>query len=436
MRLKRKLIVLVLLIVFLGAGYYFVMKYEPPKEQTEVPGDKSVILFEAEADKLTKIEVKNPSDSFTLIKEDEWIVEGKEYIELTNTVNSYVYYFAKISAADIIEETAGNMAVYGLDEPQAEVTVTAGELSKSFAVGDTDPTGKYRYVAEDGGKTVYAVSKTNSDVFFSRLNSLRDMTVTDISIEEVRGIKIKSRDRELNIVYAPLPEGEENAYGVISVWDITSPISAKARNNIVVENLLTPACMITASDIVEDNPADLSKYGFDTEITITLENGEESLSLGKANGVNYIYPKGALSVYSVSPGSIAFADIDVNDIMETFVAIYNVDKVARVSYESGKVTGTLEKDGDSYYFNGSPVNKEAFTSIYQAFIGLTADGVADKSYNADDVVGTIHYSFTDGKTDDVVFFGYDELNYAVVRNKTAYYIKKTKIDALEEKLSS
>lgn len=311
MKLKRNLIFLGVLIVVLCIGYYFAVKYEPPKEHTDIPKDNAVSLFEADADSVTKIDVKNPKDAFTLVKsDDKWTVEGRDYIELTSAVDSYIYYFARITASSIIDEASKDLSIYGLSEPQAEITVSAEGVDKSFSIGSLDPTGNYYYALESGKNTVYTVAKAAGDAYFRRLNSLRSMTVTDINIEEVRGIEIKSSDSVLNIVYSSVSDNSQE-----TPWGITSPITACAQSKKVDEKLLTPVCKITANDIVEDNPTDFSKYKFDREVTIMLENSTQTLLIGSANGAYYIFREGAISVYSVGYDSIAFADITAQDIM-------------------------------------------------------------------------------------------------------------------------
>ena len=304
MKLIRNLIIIGVLIVVLGAGYYFATKYEPPTEHTDIPQEKTITLFDVNADRVIKIVVKITADSFTLVKDGNgWKVEGKDYIELTGAVETYIYNFAKITASEIIDEKPQDKAIYGLTEPQAEIAVSAEGVEKSFKIGSLDPTGNYYYVAEDGKNTVYTVVKANADAYFKRLNSLRSMTVTNIDTEDVRGIEIKSGSTALNVVRSD------------GGWDVKNPQAAAAQNKKFNEKLLTPLCKITANDIVEDNPADLSKYGFDKEVTVTVENGTLTLYIGSANGAYYIYPKGSVSVYSVGYDSIAFAYLTAQDIM-------------------------------------------------------------------------------------------------------------------------
>ena len=260
------------------------------------------------------------------------------------------------------------------------------------------------------------------------------MAVTDINIKDVRGIEIKSSEGELKISYSPLPEGVTNEYGVVSVWDIVKPIRIKAQNDKVIEKVITPAISIVADDIAEDHPENLAIYGLDKKVIITTADGDVAYLAGNANGKSYVCPENGISVYMVNADSLKFLDAKPEDIMQSFIALYNIKDIRSVSYTLDGISGTLENKDGNYSVNGAYASLEEYTALYQRFIGLTADGIADAPYDSSEAVGEISYTFNDGHTDTVSFYGYDELNFSALCGGNTLIIKKTKLYELIKEL--
>jgi hypothetical protein len=437
--MKKKVITAVAVLIILGIGYYFAVLYNPPADVPEEPAKESIVIFKASPDEITKISIKNEFDSYTFIKSnDEWKLEGKNIEILKDRVNSLKYTVSGISAADIIEENAEDLAIYGLDSPLAELAFTAG-TERVFTMGSLAPTGNYYYFAE--GRKVYTIGKSTGDIFRKTLNDYRSMTVVSVKTEDVRGIKITGTGENIEVSYAPMPEGRADEYGTLSVWKMTSPITYSVANEKFMEKILEPACNITAESIAEDFPSNLSKYNLNKKFSIVLEDKTLTYRVGSAGGVNYVYPEGGTMVYAVSAAKLAFLDVKAIDIIERFLVFEFLDDVNAIEIDTPKAKGTLtvkRGNNETYYLDNDIFLEEgAFKSMFQAIIGLTADGFMTKGYDKTTVLGTITYRLTNGSVRTARFYPYDDINVAAeVDGNAIFYMKKTRLSDLEGYLNS
>lgn len=431
--MNKRIITTVCILLVLGVAYYFAVNYKPDSDEQEKPNRESIVVFEVPTDTVTRIGIENENGFYAFIKsDDKWKLEGKDVEILSSNVTSLCYSVSYITAHDIINENATDTAMFGLDNPKARVTVTT-DKEHTFALGDPEPTGNYYYFAD--GSKVYTISKTTGDNFLKTQNDYRSKTVTKINAEDVRGIKITGTQENLDVQYAPLPEGQENAYGTLSVWKMQSPVSHSVANDKFTEKIITPACDITAENIVEDFPKDLSKYNFDKKVSIILEDKTVSYKIGTASGVNYVFPEGGTIVYAVASSKLDFLNVKAMDIIDKFLALENIDSIDFVDVDTPNAKGSLKiKRGNdnTYYLDDVFVKEEAFKSMFQIVIGLDADGFVSKSYDTSKLLGTITYHFVKGGTKVLKFYPYDDINIAAqVDGNALFYLKKTKLSDLE-----
>ena len=100
----------------------------------------SISLNTKTADDVSKVEVKNNSDSYTveMKSEDSYSVEGLDGFDLNKTsISALKSDSAGVASTQLVEEQAEDLSIYGLDSPKAEATITYkdGE-TLSLAVGN------------------------------------------------------------------------------------------------------------------------------------------------------------------------------------------------------------------------------------------------------------------------------------------------------------
>ena len=87
----------------------------------------SISLNTKTADDVSKVEVKNNSDSYTveMKSEDSYSVEGLDGFDLNKTsISALKSDSAGVAATQLVKEQAEDLSIYGLDSPKAEATIT------------------------------------------------------------------------------------------------------------------------------------------------------------------------------------------------------------------------------------------------------------------------------------------------------------------------
>ena len=118
----------------------------------------SISLNTKTADDVSKVEVKNDSDSYTveMKSEDSYSVEGLDGFDLNKTsISALKSDSAGVAATQLVEEQAEDLSIYGLDSPKAEATITYkdGE-TLSLAVGNEAAGDAGTYVTVNGESRV------------------------------------------------------------------------------------------------------------------------------------------------------------------------------------------------------------------------------------------------------------------------------------------
>ena len=80
-------------------------------------------------------------------------------------------YLKKVEAEEALTDY-DDLSDYGLDSPQNSITVTCGETSKTFAIGDYNEMLAEYYLKVDGDDSVYLVDSTLMNAFSREPQSL------------------------------------------------------------------------------------------------------------------------------------------------------------------------------------------------------------------------------------------------------------------------
>lgn len=440
---KRNLLIILAVLVLLIAAYIFAVNYTPAEktEPTSAPNAESVVAFEIDSEEISKISFDN-STPFSLIKNDGvWKIEGNSAEILQASAMSISYSAAYISA-DTEIKNAGNLADFGLKNPEATVTIYHGEKVSKLLLGSKIPTGSYYYFKLDGDSRVYTISEYTADIFFKTPSSVRDLSVLSISAGEIEGFEISSPQNSFKLVKnTEATKEDEKSYASLKKWSVISPFTQYAAEERVREHILTPVSSITAESVAADGSGNLAQYNLDTTVNIKAADKTYSFKIGQANGVNYLYSPEKNIVYVVLKTNLSFADVKAFDVIQRLITFPNIEELKSVEVKTNNIETLLTREEKSeketvYRINNKNCDEKLFKSTYQSIMGLSVDGVLG-SYSKKDSLGTVLYTMESGAQEKIEFYASDEFNAAVVYNgKAQFYIKRTKIAELEKVLGA
>lgn len=433
-KMIRNIIIAVLVLGILSAGYYFAVKWEPKAKVVDTASTGTISdmisLFQAETDSVRSVMVSNPQQTYTLLQDDEGNISIPELSDIPFrqiSLKSAFSGFLSISSDREITRDRNRAAEFGLDRKDTSLTITLKDGTKTVIwVGDTLPGENGRYCMIEDGDAIYTLSSSKADALLQSTNRYRDTDLFTIDTSAVTEAAVSRSGADFIRIRRSTEEDQpQNAYQ--PSWIMETPCPGEAAADDRVGELLANFSAVKISDFVDDHPTDLNQYGLGSDAyVLTVTAGEEShrLRIGAAaeNGV-YIQYGDTPFVYL---GDRAYLDA-VNNLdpmlyVQKFVHLAMIDNVASVTVWKDGVTctleigdGTEEENPDKYKINGATVKADNFKKIYQQIIGILFVNTAEKPASGQPFM-MVTYQYKDGHSDVSRYYNYDERYYLAERS--------------------
>lgn len=437
---------IILLLVAVMLGLKFTAPDAPSGESPIVPREQ-VEIFAVAKGEIKTISIANEADSYTVAFDGEAPkVLNREFAETDSfKLDSMALELTSLKAEETVAEYSEEFSKYGLAIPVATVTITekSGKTT-NLLLGDRAPAGNGYYFTLGGSSAVYMIPEYKAEIFLRKLDYYRQGTSIAVDDTKVTGLEIQSDSQKLVFVRNEIPEGEHN---VFSVYNMTEPYQGSA-NGTHVSEILTSIKELSIEDYVEDNAADLGKYGFNRYV-ITLKQGDETdrLYIGKEYGDKlYIRINDSRNVYGVAKSAFAYLETEPIKYISSMVYLRNINTVTKIVYTDNinEINATFEitpGEGDALTatVNGKPIDGERYRAIYAEMIGMSMKGTISDAIKERPQV-EFRFSFMDGTEEVVQFIRADERRVAVsVDGNIQFYLNRSdlvvKADAIKAMLS-
>ena len=364
------------------------------------------------------------------------------------SVNRIAAQGASLSSRRVIGEVE-SLADFGLDDPQAVITVTRTDGTEQvLQVGDLNPGRDAYYVTRPDDPQVYSVFNTWIRTFLTDLDSLRERTIPVVAVEALERLEMTTFEGR-TIVAQTLPEWDDDPEMGFAVYAITEAYDRRFQANTNwFETLSGTLAGLQIVRFVDDAPTNLSQYGLAPpagELTIRDPNGELSFEIGaETEGGRFARFAGSQTVLVLSGAEEIFA-VEAYDTISAFALILNIDLVDRFSLTTPEATyvGRIEREGadddlvETYFLNDVAVDEDLFKDLYQFAIGLQFDaeieGVENGPVRIDAApIATLSYELNNGQgTRSVSVAPYTAAFGAVIRDGGAEFIvSQGKIDRM------
>lgn len=169
MNKMKKLYVLLGVLVLACGITFFVSRQEEKKEQIK---NSDETIFSVDTESVTALSWEYAGNTFSFHKSGgKWIYDTDENFPVNeDKIESLLSQFTEFGASFVIEEV-DDFGQYGLSDPLATISVTAGEESYEVNLGDYSTMDAQRYVSIGDGK-VYLVKHDPLDDY--------DLTISDL----------------------------------------------------------------------------------------------------------------------------------------------------------------------------------------------------------------------------------------------------------------
>ena len=464
MKLYRNAVILVIIVVLLGGAYYFINKKNASKVDEGDSASDTIKLTDFTSDQVESLTLENPDGTFVLVKkDDDWVISSPaDFKGDADVLSSLVINAGSITADKLVEESAQDLSIYGLDDPvritvklkeesdkdaeegkseENEKTGAAGEVK--IEIGDLTPTKGGYYAKLSGESKVYVISSYTGEKLVVGKNELKTKELYTIAAEDITKL---SMDRNGENLFVSEKDADGN-------WTLTQPIKGNV-NTSALSPMLDALVATKVSEYVEEKPSDLSKYGLDKPSYAldfsTAKAGAFKLLLGdeKTKGSElYAMLDGGNDVFVIDSTAYTFLDKPLTEIVEVFAYIVNIDQVKEIELTmDGKTTkmtvdvykdaeGKTDNDKDKFTIDGMDASgkdendDQPFRKFYQDLIGIGLDEIDVNGQPAGDPEISIKYTLKSAPgTMKVDFISKDANYYYVVRNGeySGLLVKKNK----------
>lgn len=461
-RQSLTILVLCIILVCLGAGYFFASKYQKNKEEAEEESDEEVVLYSLEEDQITKIHYSNSKADLTLVKEnDAWkLEENKDFPVDQSKIEAMVSAAASATAKRTVTENCSDLSEYKLEEPTLEIEITDKDGNqKMITYGMESIAAEGCYAYTDDKKKIYVVSSSITTDFDYSQNELMELPkIPEINTEYITSYSIENKKgADFKAVYDKENSQFKNIYG----WDITKPYSQIVAGD--QDGLQTAFSSATTIEFTEGisyhaSERELKQYGLKSpEYTLSMkyytvksdskedeEEGDDTtaeiaeedkeyhdfkLLIGAQDDLQenyYVKLEDDPGIYLLSAELVqSIVDLDAFSCVYQNPCPVNTDALQKISlkYNGKEYNMTLSKEQKSddttdveYNYtakiNGKGVDDEKFRTAYEAFGDITYSSQIKKNVkpSSDTAIATITFT-EEGRKSTVSFLPYDGVNF-------------------------
>ncbi len=435
-----------------------------PQSATEAA--EMILLNPGTADTLTSVEISS-EEKFTVYRKSEvtaeagavYSIKGMEKLPINaNLLSTVVKNGSELSASQLVEEDAAELAKYGLADPISEVTMTYSDGTEfAFAVGDVSPMqADFTYVAVDGD--VYLVKSSlmsnyqKTADFFVSSKVLEEPADEDYPIVESIRIEREDLDYDIYLEYAYDEKEDDSTGGTAATHIMLEPRRAylSVDKSADVTNGMFG---LTASEIVKLFPteAELAEAGLDEPFcTVTMECDDGNtyhLYFGdlytEEDGTEsfYMYFEGTEILYGMAKETAIWAVMQPGDITSSIIFgtyVWNIATLdVKADTESFAFSGTGE-DSNSYVVtkNGEACETERFRTFYHFLLSIYGEELYLGELPSGDPEIAIHLTTQDGAEDYTVdFYRLDDLNAVVAVNGVpSYKIRSSCLNTIKKNM--
>lgn len=429
------LVVLCLVLIAAGVGYYALTRYQASKEKAEkAEEEKTEGLFQLSSDDICKVDFKGEKASLTFDKDGKtWkLSSDKNYPLNQDRIVDMVDETTGVAATQTVTTSCGDLTEYNLDKPDLTVTVTDNDgKDTTIYVGMESVAGGGRYAYCGGDeKKVYLISTSLYDSFNYSLGELMKVPeLPSVQADEIRYLKLESATgKSFEAEYDEKNSPYKDIYG----WSIKQPYTQPvAGDKDQLQNLFGSYTNLDlGSGVTYKKDAALEKkYGLDAPAyTLSFQTAKKKLTLyfgkeTKDQSSYYVKVKGEDGIYLMDASTVSTL-VNINALDYVYQRLYVGDKEkldqVELSYNGKKYTFDVskkkKKSETEYTYTitsgGKKVDSDTFNTAYSVISYLAPGGNIDKKVTVKSNKPVAEFTFREEKkTTKMIILPYDGKNF-------------------------
>ncbi len=438
--IKTIIAVGVLLVVLIGAyfGVTKLKKKTAPPAQTALPEVHYIITEKIED--ILYIQYNAGEVNYTIYNEETPTIEGyKSHIIDTSILKSALS-SAVGSTFDREMGVKEDLSKFGLDtEDKFILFKTKDGKEYKLIIGNPTYIGNEHYARMVDSNEVYTISSAVSNLLLCHPENYRSYTVCNVE-GEIKEFSVGQNGRKVLEVLMDAEYARANGF-TQSNYIIKYPYSDVEANQDVIGVLLESVSSVVATEIVEEDPKNLSKYGLDKPNSFTCYDGKttSTVKMGSytPDGLVYVMKDDIPVVFTAYCSFYeSIRNLNADEFLARYIHLFNIKKVKNVLIENADESHTMSitpKSGDTYEYriDGNIKVEENFTKAYEVVIKPIASRLASGESITGEEKCKITFTMTDGSVKTFVYHAYDDSHYIVkASNGLVCIVKKESIDEI------
>jgi len=388
MNFKTTLVLFIIMVVGIAAAIVL-PKHVRPTEEAKLAQDK--VFPDLKTNTATALEIKKGDLHIACEKKDDtWMLTEplKDRADRTK-VEAVLSACEFMRFKGVVKPRNGtvDLAEYGLDKPQAEVTVADRKGSHTLLIGkaftgiDSSGTaafGKDLYVKLKDEPTIYCVSDDILDDIDQKVNDFRYRHPFELLTHRVEKIVLNNDAGTAVII-----KGDDDT------WRLEQP--ADRADSTKVTDIISAVRDAEKQDFTADDVTDFTQYGLDkpslsVEFTCKKEEGTRKLLIGKpvsepkeGEKPEKVYARvdGEKSVFTLKGEIIEKLSHSAADLRDRTLLAVKADDATAITIARGDSTIALEKDGFDWKMT-SPKEVKADRSAARDLVKLLEETKIDE----------------------------------------------------------
>lgn len=441
----RRLCIGIAAVAVLGSVYAWLMLH-PAEEDDETPAADLVSMDTAD---LASVQV-SPRDggSYTVAfsaddSGTEYTMSGDDLDYSESLMQSLMEAVSSISARPV-EQACTALDQYGLsDSDQTDtVVITDTDGTKTtLTLGLSNDFGTY---CTTGNSDVYLLDSDTAESLTQPQSYYRNLTILGgyytlsnelytLSIDHMADgstVSIQARDTDAL---------DENAVSAYSDFVFTAPTKCDANDSEMSSMMGELESGLTANAIVADDPDDLSQYGLDdpVHISMTANNLDATVLVGDTtdDGQIYVMLAGGRTVFACNASYFDFLNDDWNSWRSTNLMPCALCEIDQIVITNGSKTHTADithvqadenekedSNTETAVLDGNDMTDDELEQLFLAVSSINYNRLVDNPQAAETAEAevTVTLTMTDGSTRSIAFAKGGSREYLASVNGGAY----------------
>ena len=424
------LTIAVLVLAALTGALYWSQHHKPAETAAEASSEAPSKILSLNESDITKVELKKTGGDIVLSKDDSgnWSITAPKPLRADqSSVRNIVSTLSSLSADRLLEEKAGDLNPYGLNQPTLQVAVTEkNNKTQKLLVGDNTPTGSAAYAKLDRDPRVFTIASYTKNNFDKSTNDLRDKRLLPVDSDKLSRVELIARKQDIEF-------GRSK-----DQWQIVKPKPLRA-DAMRVEDLvraLQNATMDLASSDDEKKAATIFTSATPVAIAkVTDPSGTQQLELRKKKDDYYAKSSAVDGVYKVSSQLGQDLDKSLDDFRNKKLFDFGFSDPQKIGLHDGSKTYSLSRSGQDWSADGKKMDNSAVNSLIDRLRDLSASKFIDSGFTTPVFDATV--TSNDGKRTEKVLIAKNGNDYVAKRENEPglYKIEASAFSDLEKAAS-